>query len=111
MYQKHRDDEDMQRENCNRLSDLAGDAEEEENATTKEKSAREEDEQQTRRKCAYGNAWDLAESSASGINREQGYVYHRDGHHPLGSRSIHKKKMGKFWKLNKNLSFTKKKRS
>ncbi len=57
MYQKHRDDEDMQRENCNRLSDLAGDAEEEENATTKEKSAREEDEQQTRRKCAYGNAW------------------------------------------------------
>jgi hypothetical protein len=55
----------------------------------------------------------LAESSASGINREQGYIYHRDGHHPLGSRSIHTK-MGKFWKLNKNLSFTnpkKKKRS
>jgi hypothetical protein len=64
---------------------LAGDAEEEENATTKEKSAREEDEQQTRRKCAYGNAWDLAESSASGINREQqGYISQRLVSSPSG---------------------------
>ncbi len=49
----------------------------------------------------------LAESSASGINREQGYIYITETGITLWvAGSQFTKKKGKFWKLNKNLSFT-----
>jgi hypothetical protein len=49
----------------------------------------------------------LAESSASGINREQGYIYHRDGITLWVAGQVNSHKNGKILEIKQKIKFYK----